>query len=347
MRAAVLRAPGDIRVEDWPDPVAGPGELVLRVGAAAICGTDVRIFRGKKAKGVRFPTVLGHEFAGQVVSVGAGLAEFKVDDCVGVDPVYPCGRCAYCLLGRENVCLNRQAMGYEFDGAFAEFVRIPAVGVVRGNVFRLPAGIDWAHAALAEPLGCVLNGQANMGVELGDCVVILGAGPIGILHLKVAFLSGARQVIVVEPNAARRAVADRLGATTVNPTSADVLAAVRQATGGLGADAVIVAIGVPAVANQALTFARKGGRINLFAGFSVGDMPPIDVNLIHYNELVVTGASALMRRHYRTALDLIASGRLDVSDLVTHRLPLAEFGRAIAAAEAGEGLKIVVEGSPR
>jgi L-iditol 2-dehydrogenase len=344
MRAAVLHAPGDLRVQDWPDPVAGPGELILEVGAAAICGTDVRIFRGRKNKGVRFPTVLGHEFAGRIVSVGAGVTEFKVDDCVGVDPVYPCGRCAYCQAGRENVCQNRQAMGYEFDGAFAEYVRIPAVGVQRGNVFRLPEGVDWAQAALAEPLGCVLNGQENMGLQIGDSLVIIGSGPIGVLHLKTALISGVRQVLVVEPNPARRAAAEKLGAIAVDPTGNDVASIVRDATGGLGADAVIVAIGVPAVANQALTLARKGGRINMFAGFSVGDMPPIDVNLIHYNELVVSGASALKRRHFGTALGLIANGRIDVSDLVTHRVPLAEAGRAMAAAEAGEGLKIVVEG---
>lgn len=346
MRAAVLHAPGDLRVQDWPDPAAGPGELVLKVAAAAICGTDIRVFRGRKNKGVRFPTVLGHEFAGRIVAVGSGVGQFKVGDCVGVDPVYPCGRCAYCQSGRENVCQNRQAMGYEFDGAFAEYVRIPAIGVERGNVFRLPEGIDWSQAALAEPLGCVLNGQENMGIAIGDSLVIIGAGPIGVLHLKTALISGVRQVLVVEPNPARRAVAARLGATTIDPTSGDVTAAVRDATDGLGADAVVVAIGLPAVANQALTLARKGGRVNLFAGFSVGDMPPIDVNLIHYNELAVTGASALKRRHFGTALALIASGRINVADLVTHRMPLAEACRAMAAAEAGEGLKIIVEGPP-
>ncbi len=344
MRAAVLHAPGDLRVQDWPDPVAGPGELVLKVGSAAICGTDIRIFRGRKNKGVHFPTVLGHEFAGRIVAIGAGAGDFKIGECVGVDPVYPCGRCAYCQSGRENVCQNRQAMGYEFDGAFAEYVRIPAIGVQRGNIFRLPEGIDWSQAALAEPLGCVLNGQENMGIGVGDSLVIIGFGPIGALHLKTALVSGVRQVLVVEPNPARRAVAAHLGAVAIDPKSADVAEVVRNATDGLGADAVIVAIGVPQVANQALTLARKGGRINMFAGFSVGDMPPIDVNLIHYNELTITGASALKRRHFGTALALIASGRIDVSDLVTHRLPLAEAGRAMAIAEAGEGLKIVVEG---
>ena len=346
MRAAVLHAPGDLRVQDWPDPVAGPGELVLKVGATAVCGTDIRIFRGKKTKGVRFPTILGHEFAGSIVSIGEGVTEFMVGDSVAVDPVYPCGRCAYCQAGRENVCQNRQAMGYEFDGAFAEFVRIPAIGVQKGNVFRMPGVIDWAQAALAEPLACVLNGQENMGISLGDSVVIIGAGPIGLLHLKTAMLAGARRILVVEPNPERRAAAERLGASAIDPGTGAVSTFVKDATGGLGADAVIVAIGVPAVADQALTLARKGGRINLFAGFSVGDMPPMDVNLIHYNELTITGASALKRRHFGLALDLIASGRIDVSDMVTHRMPLAEAARALTAAEAGEGLKIVVEGNP-
>ena len=344
MRAAVLHAPNQVSVETIPDPEAGPGEIVLRVGAAAICGTDMRIYRGRKTKGVRYPSVIGHEFAGEVVAVGAGIANFAVGDTVGVDPVIPCGRCAYCLTGRENVCANRQAMGYEFDGAFAELIRIPAIGLQRGNVFKLPAGVDLAHAALAEPLACVMNGQENMGVGMNEVVVVLGAGPIGLMHLKLANLAGARKVIVSEPNPGRRARAATQGARVVDPTAEDLDAVVRSETEGLGADAVILAIGAPQIVNQALGLARKGGRINLFAGFSKGDMPPIDVNLIHYNELVITGASALQRRHYQAALGLIASGRLDVSDLVSHRIALDDFETAMAIAESGEGVKVVVGG---
>lgn len=344
MRAAVLHEPNRITVEDVPDPAAGAGELVVRVRAAAICGTDMRIFRGRKTKGVRYPSVIGHEFAGEIVEVGAGVTGFKPGDAVGVDPVFPCGRCAYCLSGRENVCANRQALGYEFDGAFAEYIRIPKIGLDRGNVFALPPGTDFGRAALAEPTACVMNGQDNMGIHLNDTVVILGAGPIGVLHLMVAQLSGARKVIVSEPNPKRRSEAAALGAQVIDPRATDLVQAVREETEGLGADAVIVAIGVPAVAEQALTLGRKGARINLFAGFSVGDRPPMDVNLIHYNELIVTGASALTRRHYKKALGMISEGRLDVSHLITHHFALEDFPRAMETAESGAGLKIEIGG---
>ncbi len=343
MKAAVLRGPNDLALTTIATPQAGAGDLVLRVRAATVCGTDLRILTGKKSKGVRFPSVIGHEFAGTIVEVGTGVTAWRVGDRVCVDPVVPCRACAYCKTGRENVCQNRQAIGYEFDGAFAEFVRIPAIALQAGNVFRVPEGMDFEAAALAEPLACCINGQRNAGIALGDTVLVLGAGPIGLMHAGLAKAAGARQVIVSEPNAARREAARQRGVDAVCDPSVESLAAVVKArTDGLGADVAILAIGVPALVDEAFSAVRKGGHVNLFAGFSTGATATIDVNLIHYNELVVTGASALSRHDYEIALNLLAAGRLDAGSLITHRFGIDEALGAFEEAGSGRALKVAL-----
>ncbi len=343
MKAAVLRAPNDLALTTMATPQAGPGDLVLRMRAATVCGTDLRILTGKKTKGVRFPSVIGHEFAGVVVEVGAGVTAWRAGDRVCVDPVVPCRACAYCKSGRENVCQNRQAIGYEFDGAFAEYVRIPAIALQAGNVFRVPDGMDFEAAALAEPLACCINGQRNADIRLGETVLVLGAGPIGLMHAALAKAAGARQVIVSEPNAARRQAALERGVDAVcDPTSQSLADLVKARTDGLGADVAILAIGVPALANDALALVRKGGHVNLFAGFTAGVTAAIDVNLIHYNEVIVTGASALSRRDYEIALNLLASGRLDANSLITHRFAVADAIGAFEEAGSGRALKVAL-----
>ncbi|MCC8167245.1 MAG: zinc-dependent dehydrogenase [Planctomycetes bacterium] len=344
MKAAVLEAPGNLQVKEVPTPSAGPGEMVIRVKAAALCGTDIRIMNGKKKKGVRFPSVIGHEFAGEVVEVGNGLEGYAVGDRIAADPVVPCRGCAYCRTGMENVCLNRKAIGYEFDGAFEEYMRIPAIAIEAGNVMKLPESMSYAAGALAEPLACVLNGQKNARVGLGDAVLILGSGPIGLMHMMLAKASGAALVAISEPNAGRRQRAKEMGADIViDPTTEDPGDVMRSHTQGLGADVVILAIGVPKLAADALGFVRKGGRVNLFAGFSVGDMGTMDVNLIHYNEIFVSGASALSRSGYETSFNLIRSGAIPVEKLVSDSFRLDAIHDAVALAESGNALKITVQ----
>ena len=343
MKAAVLRAPSVLEVGDIATPEAGPGELILAIRAATVCGTDLRILSGKKTKGIRFPSVIGHEFAGVVVQTGQGVSGFVTGDRVCMDPVVPCRACAYCKAGLENVCQNRQAMGYEFDGAFAEFIRIPAIALDSGNVFKMPEGMSFEAAALSEPLACCINGQKNAQVGLGDSVVILGAGPIGQMHAALARAAGARQVIVSEPNAARRQAALERGVNyACDPTRENLLDLLKSKTEGLGADVVILAIGVPALANEALNLVRKGGRVNLFAGFTQGDMSSIDVNLIHYNEITVTGASALSRSGYELALNMLSTGQIDATSLITHRYAVSDSLAAFDAAASGNAIKVAI-----
>jgi L-iditol 2-dehydrogenase len=343
MKAAVLQAPNALALATIATPDAGPGELVLKMRAATVCGTDLRILTGKKTKGVRFPSVIGHEFAGEIVQTGWGVTDFRVGERVCVDPVVPCRACAYCKRGMENVCQHRQAIGYEFDGAFAEYVRIPAVALQAGNVFRMPEGMNYEDAALAEPLACCLNGQANAQIRLGDTVLVLGAGPIGLMHAALAKRAGARQVIVSEPNAQRRQAALERGVdVVVDPSSESMVQAVQRRTDGLGADVALLAIGVPALTNEALAAVRKGGAVNLFAGFSAGAQAEVDVNLIHYNELVVTGASALTRLDYETALNLLAARQIDGGSLITHRYPVQDALAAFDQAGSGRALKVAI-----
>lgn len=343
MKAAVLQGPNALAVVTIATPQAGPGELVLKVRAATVCGTDLRILTGKKTKGVRFPSVIGHEFAGEVVEVGAGVTQFASGDRVCVDPVVPCRACAYCKRGLENVCQHRQAIGYEFDGAFAEYVRIPAIALDAGNVFRMPPGMSFEDAALAEPLACCVNGQGNAGIRLGDTVLVLGGGPIGLMHAALARRAGARQVIVSEPNAARREAALQRGVDAVcDPASESLVDKVGRLTDGLGVDVALLAIGVPALVNEAMRAVRKGGAVNLFAGFSAGVMAEVDVNLVHYNELVVSGASALTRLDYELALGLLASGQVDGGSLITHRYPVEDALAAFDQAGSGSALKVAL-----
>ena len=345
MKAAVLTDVNEVNYMTIAEPVLQPGDLLLKVKAATVCGTDIRILRGKKTTGIRYPSVLGHEFAGQIVDNG-GHTQFKTSDSVCVCPQFACGHCEYCIRGAENLCRNMTAMGYEIDGAFAEYVRIPASGVASGNVFAVPEGLSFEKAALAEPLSCVMNGQERVGVAMGDVVVVLGTGPIGILHVKLARLAGVRTIIVSEPNPLRREAALKAGADlAIDPTTDDLQSRVRAASDGLGADVAIVAIGVPSLANDAIRLVRHRGRISLFAGFSKGVQAELDVNAIHYNELIVTGSFGLTRLQFERSLKMIASGHLEIGSLLTHRFGLEDIVTALATAEQGAAIKVAIVGN--
>jgi L-iditol 2-dehydrogenase len=344
MKAGILTGVDQLHVEEVETPKINSSEILLKVKAAAICGTDIRILRGKKTKGVRYPSIIGHEFSGEVVDLGKDVSGFKVGDRVCVDPVLPCGTCYYCKNGMENICQNRVAIGYEYDGCFAEFVRIPKDFILKGNVQKLPNSASWISGALAEPLSCVINGQRKLDIKPGDTVVIIGAGPIGLMHTMLAKASGAKSIIVSEPTESRREVSREYGATIlVDPIRQSLKESVYKETNGIGADIVIMAIGNPKIANEALTIGRKGARISFFAGFSKGDLPEMDVNLIHYNELVLVGASSLQRRDMETALKLIEAGSVDLEKMATHKFSLDEIIKAFDTAESGQAVKVVFE----
>ncbi len=345
MRAVVLEGANQFRaVADYPKPEIKAGEMLMKMERAAICGTDIRILEGKKTKGVRYPSVIGHEMSGTIVEIGDGVEGYQIGDKVAVANVIPCGCCDMCRRGMENVCMNRQAIGYEFDGGFAEYVRLPEIAIKSGNIVKLPEHVSFAEGAIIEPLSCCLRGQRNVNLKFNDNVLIIGAGPIGLMHVLLAKAAGARRVIVSELNEYRRGKALECGAdVVVDSSKEDLETVVKKETNGLGMDVVIMAIGIPALVNQALQLARKGGAVSLFAGFTKGVKAEIDPNVIHYNELKVTGSSAYKRQDYLDAAEMVINGYLDLKPIVTHTYKIEDFQAAYEMNKSGAGLKIEIE----
>ena len=333
MKAALFLKPNDMALQTIADPVLESGDMLLRMTAAAICGTDIRVWRGRKIKGVRRPSILGHEFAGEIIDTG-GHKGWSVGDQVTVCPPLPCGTCRQCRLGAENICANLVAFGYELEGGFAELIRVPRAYVEAGHLFRIPEGLPPHLAALAEPLACVINGQDLLDLDGRGSIAVLGTGPIGLLHVMLARQRGASRVIAVQRSAHRRAAALDLGADeAMTPEEAE----------GLAVDACIVAVGSADLANLATRITRPRGSISLFAGFPVGEPTPFDLNAVHYGEHRVMGAFGLTRIQFAEALDMIAGGTLPVAKLVSHRLPFSRVIEAFEQAEQGAALKVVVE----
>ncbi|MEV7968437.1 zinc-dependent dehydrogenase [Sphaerisporangium sp. NPDC088356] len=345
MKVARFHAPGDIRVEDAPEPSPGPGEVKIRVRNCSTCGTDVKIFKHGHHH-IRPPRVMGHEIAGEIAEVGEGVAGWAAGDRVQVIAAIPCGGCEECLRGRMTVCPNQESMGYHYDGGFAEYTIVPAKVLAVDGLNRIPDGVGFAEASVAEPLACVLNGQELARVGDGDDVVILGAGPIGCLHVRLARSRGAGRVFLADLNPDRLAMAaERVRPDAViSGRDADVVDEVLKLTGGRGADVVITAAASGAAQQQALQMAARQGRISFFGGLPKDDpIIALDSNLVHYRELTIVGANGSSPLHNARALDLIATGAVPVSDLITHRIPLAEVLEGIDIVSRGTAIKVTVE----
>ncbi len=344
MRAVVLNGPNDFAPTDVPKPIIGDNDMLLEMKKAAICGTDMRILAGTKTKGVRYPSVIGHEMCGVISEIGKNVTGFQVGDKVSIANVIPCGSCPACLEGRENACMNRKAIGYEFDGGFEEYVLIPEIAIKSGNVIKLPEEVSFTAGALIEPLACCIRGLKNAGTGFNDTVLIVGAGPIGLMHMQLSKIAGAKQVIVSEPNAMRREVALELGADrVVDPTKEDLEKIIMDATGGMGADIIVMAIGVPALVNSTLKLCKKGGTVNLFAGFAGTGECSIEVNTIHYNEINVNGSTAYKRADYLEAADMVMTKKINLDKIATHTFKIDEFQSAYEMCKSGQGLKVIIE----
>ena len=341
MNAAVLEDVGRLRLRRVRRPEPGPGEVVLKIEANTICGTDLRIVSGAKTAGVRPGVILGHEFAGRVAAVGDGVAGVPVGAQATCSIVVGCLRCAACQSGREHLCENLILFGYELDGGLAEYLLVPRVAMEHGNLVVVERELPATTLALAEPVSCCLNGARQVAVAPGETVVVLGAGPIGLLHIALARLAGATIFATGRPGRLEAALS--LGATEAFDLTGDALTReIMQRTGGRGADVVIVAVGNLSLVNQALELAAFGGRVNYFAGFPKGSAATMDPNLIHYRELLVSGGSNARRADVARAVGLLSSGALDVGSMVTHQFPLSELDEAMAAVRQRRGLKVAV-----
>ncbi|MCO6009450.1 zinc-dependent dehydrogenase [Actinoallomurus purpureus] len=343
MKVARFHAPGDIRLEDAPEPSPGPGEVKIRVRNCSTCGTDVKISKYGHHH-IRPPRVMGHEIAGEIAEVGDGVTGWRPGDRVQVIAAIPCGHCEECRRGHMTVCPNQESMGYHYDGGFAEYTIVPAKVLAVDGLNRIPDGVGFAEASVAEPLACVLNGQELARVGEGDDVVVIGAGPIGCLHVRLARSRGAARIFLADLNAERLA----MSAERVHPdaalTGADVVDQVLKLTNGRGADVVITAAASGAAQEQALQMTARQGRISFFGGLPK-DNPIIalDSNLVHYRELTIVGANGSSPAHNARALDLIATGAVPVTDLITHHLPLTDVLKGIDIVSQGTAIKVTIE----
>ena len=345
MKAVVYHGPQDIRVEDVPKPQPGDRELVIKVESASICGTDLRIYHGQHRMYPPGTTrIPGHEVVGTIAELGKSVSGFEVGQKVFVAPNMGCGHCEQCISGKNNLCKTYDALGVTIDGGFAEYMLVPEQAVSQGNIIPISDEVDSAVAALLEPFACVLRGQNAVNMVPGEIVLIVGAGPIGMMHIKLAIARGAGMVIVSEPVAYRAEQARQAGADfTINPIEQDLKAELMKLTDGHGADVIITAAPVHAAQEAALDLAAIGGRINFFGGLPK-DRPTInfDSNMVHYKELVVTGTTACSTADCWQASRMVNRGLVDLSDLVSRKFPIEEAQEAFTAAENRESLKIVI-----
>ncbi|MFH1003452.1 MAG: alcohol dehydrogenase catalytic domain-containing protein, partial [Chloroflexota bacterium] len=318
MKAGILEGREKLTVREVPDPEMTEGSVVVKVKACSICSTDLRIYHYGHAK-VKLPQILGHEIAGEVAAVSGSNTGYRLGERVAVTPRMNCGHCFYCRREQPVYCQNNLTFGYQLPGGYAEYLLVPPHGVELGVLNRFADTLSFAEAALAEPLSCCLRAQRNSGVSPGDTVVVIGGGPIGVMHCRLARLNQAGQVLLVERET-RRLKGVNLDAvdSLVDAARGNPAAEIATRTGDRGAEVVRVACSSRQAQTEAFTYAGRGGRINFFGGLPPGEANlSLDSNLIHYREVSVLGAHGSAVSDNREALELLSGKRLEVSDLVT------------------------------
>jgi len=340
MKAAMLYGVKDLRIEDVDKPDIRTGEVLVRVKTATTCGTDLKILqRGYVEKVIKLPTIFGHEWAGEVAEVDPALKWPEKGMRVRAGNSAPCLRCPMCQKGRYNLCENMIWLW----GAYAEYIRVPA-HMVTVNMQEIPQHVSYEEAAIAEPLACVLHGDEEARVKLGDTVAIIGAGPIGLLHLLTIRKLGVERVIVIDLVDERLDFAKKLGADeAINGGREDAVQKTKQLTDGYGVDVVIEAIGSPVTWEQALKLARKGGTVLEFGGSPPGTEIRVSTEMLHYGELTILGAFHATPLHFRKALNFIASRTIDVRPLITRHMKLDEIKTAFEILSTSKGeIKIAI-----
>ena len=339
MRVAMYYNNNDVRLEEMPTPKIGPGELLVKVHASGICGSDVmEWYRIDRA-----PLVLGHEIAGEVVAVGDGVEPFQEGNRVSAAHHVPCNTCHYCLSGHHTVCDTLRQTNFD-PGGFAEYIRLPAINVEHG-VFLLPDEVSYEEATFTEPLACVLRGQRMARLEPGQSVLVIGSGIAGLLHVQLARAMGASRVVATDIVDYRLEAARRFGADATIHAEEDVPARLRQENDGRLADLVVVCTGAMPAITQALESVERGGTVLFFAPTGPGVTIPISVNdLFFRNDITLTTSYAGSPADYAVALELIRARSVRVREMITHRLPLAETGLGFQlVAKAQDSIKVIIE----
>ncbi len=334
MRAVVFHGPNSLAVEQVPDPACGPDEVIVQVAQSGICGTDLHIYRGEYMG--EFPLIPGHEFSGTVVEIGRDVDYVAIGDRVAPDPNIFCNHCEFCRNDQANHCLNWQGVGVTRNGGFAEYVAVPAK-----VCYPVPENLTDTQAAFIEPLACVAYAMRRLPVEPADQVLIFGAGPMGLLLVQTLRHSGASQVVVVEKQAERLALAKQMGAAqtvTAGPDQADEL----RSSAPYGFDVVIDATGVPAVIEQAFDFLKPRGRYLQFGVTPMNARVQIDPYAVFKNDWTILGSFAVCYS-FQPAIAWLANGVIDIAPLVTHTAPLEAFDDVFTKFGQGETLKVHVQ----
>jgi L-iditol 2-dehydrogenase len=343
MRAARLYGKNDLRIEDIPVPRIEDDEILVRVKAAALCGTDYRMYsNGASGVDENNPLVLCHEFAGIIEKAGSRVSVYKAGQRVSVAPNIGCGVCDFCVSGNSHHCASLVALGVHMDGGFAEFVKVPVSAVQLGNVSVLSDNVSFEAAAANEAFACAYNAYQRYNVFPGDVVLIIGAGAIGLMHAKLAKMSGASKIIINDISESRLDECKKLEPSLITVKD-DLLERVMKETDGRGANVVITACSVASVQQDALSYAAVDGRVNFFGGLPKGkEMVELDTNIIHYKQLVLTGTTRSSLWHYRKTLNFIASGIVDIDPLITHRYKINDIKTALDNLANAVGLKHVI-----
>ncbi|MDF1556644.1 MAG: zinc-dependent dehydrogenase [ANME-2 cluster archaeon] len=337
MRVAVYYHNNDVRLEEMPVPVIGPDELLVRVDASGICGSDVMEWY----RIMRAPLVLGHEIAGTVAEVGKDVTSYKVGDRVFVSHHVPCNECHYCMNGHHTVCDTLRTTNFD-PGGFAEYVRLPAINVDRG-VFLLPEKMSFDEGVFIEPLACVYRGQRQAGIGQGQSVLVIGSGITGLLHIKLAIASGAGRVFATDINQYRLDMAKTFGAQVIDAQD-NVPERLMERNDGRLVDVVIICTGAMPAITQGLGSVDRGGTILFFASPEAGVTVPLPVFDLWKNEVTIVNSYGASPFDITAAMELIRSGRIEVIDMITHKFGLAETGKGFKlVAGAAESMKVIIE----
>lgn len=344
MLAARLYGTKDLRVETVDKPLPGSRDILLKVRSAFICGTDIRMFQSSyHGTNSLLPLILGHEISGIIEQVGSDVSGYQPGTRVTVAPNMGCGICKMCISGQTHLCPDYNALGINLDGGFAEYVRIPEDAVRQGNIVEIPDHVSFGEAALIEPFSCVYSGFVKCDIRPGDSVLIVGAGPIGMMHCKLANMAGAAKVFLNDLSQNRLQVCRKINTSCDILSGGDLKKQVMEATDGEGVDVCITACPSVAAQEASLEMMAINGRVLFFGGLPAGTKAMLDTNLIHYKQLMVTGTTRASLSHYRKALDLVSSGLITLGDLITRKSRIIDFSEILSQAQNASGLKEMIE----
>lgn len=345
-KSAYTVAPGKIEIIENTLGEISEGQVLLKVFSCAVCGSDVRILAHGNPR-VKYPQIMGHEIAGEIVQVGKGVDNFKIGDRVALGADVPCGECEHCKSGRGNCCDINYAIGYQFEGGFSEYMLLDPLVVKEGPLHKIPDNVDYNTATLAEPLACCINGYERglMNNREKASVVIFGAGPVGILLSLLAPAYKTSQVIMIDPNEERlnRAKNEFKVTHIINPLKEDAVKKVFELTGNKGADMIFTACTAVDTHEMAIDMLAKRGVVNLFGGLPK-DSRKISFysNDLHYKEAYITGSHGSTPDQHKKALNLIAEKKINVEGIITHTYPLSEINEAFEMASSGKAIKIII-----